>query len=531
MHLRDPLLFPLLGPLVLCLAALAASMDRTRGAVLARRAARLATAITFAIGVLSAAWLAIQGPASSGTLGAWELGLSVRVDALSCTAALLIGFIGIVVTRYSENYLDGDPRQATFIGRLCLTLAAVVTLVLSGNVVQLTLAWVATSLTLHRLLVFYPDRPRARIAARKKFWAARAGDLCLVAALSLLVATLGTGDIAQLAETLRAGDAANHHVLLAGVLLATAALLKSAQFPTHGWLVEVMETPTPVSALLHAGIVNAGGFLALRFADVLVASPGALALLAAVGAATALFGSAAMLTQPAIKTQLAYSTVAQMGFMLFEVGIGAFWMALLHLVAHSAYKAHAFLSAGRAVQLAHPPAVQSPASSARVRLSRLAQVAAPIITAAVGMGLVLAFSEHAALITLTTIVAMGSSMLGARLLTASATLRAVGSALGVVLLYLGLERGAMWLSQAALPPPTAPSALVTGVMVMTLAGFGALAAVQPVLDGRGHPAWLRSIYVHLRHGLYANALFDRIARARALPESAPSALYAKENRV
>jgi NAD(P)H-quinone oxidoreductase subunit 5 len=118
----------------------------------------------------------------------------------------------------------------------------------------------------------------------------------------------------------------------------------------HGWLTEVMEAPTPVSALLHAGIINAGGVLLIRLADLVQASPGAMAALVMIGGFTALFGAVVMLTQSAVKTALAWSTVSQMGFMLLQCGLGLWALALLHIVAHSLYKAHAFLSSGGAVQ-------------------------------------------------------------------------------------------------------------------------------------------------------------------------------------
>jgi NAD(P)H-quinone oxidoreductase subunit 5 len=110
-----------------------------------------------------------------------------------------------------------------------------------------------------------------------------------------------------------------------------------------------METPTPVSALLHAGVINAGGFLLIRFADVMLLSPGVLAVLVMLGGFTALFGGLVMLTQSAVKTSLAWSTVAQMGFMILQCGLALFPLALLHIVAHSLYKAHAFLASGQAV--------------------------------------------------------------------------------------------------------------------------------------------------------------------------------------
>ena len=173
--------------------------------------------------------------------------------------------------------------------------------------------------------------------------------MALIAAAVLLTLAYGTTDIAQILSAARAGNGGGLAIAAAG-FLAAAALLKSAQFPMHGWLTEVMETPTPVSALLHAGVINAGGFLLIRFADVMLLAPGVLAVLVMIGGFTALFGGLVMLTQPAVKTSLAWSTVAQMGFMILECGLGLFPLALLHIVAHSLYKAHSFLASGGAVE-------------------------------------------------------------------------------------------------------------------------------------------------------------------------------------
>jgi NADH:ubiquinone oxidoreductase subunit 5 (subunit L)/multisubunit Na+/H+ antiporter MnhA subunit len=126
-------------------------------------------------------------------------------------------------------------------------------------------------------------------------------------------------------------------------------MLKSAQFPFHSWLPDTMEAPTPVSALMHAGIINAGGFLIIRLSPIVALSAASLLALALCGAFTALFASLVMLTHASVKRSLAFSTVAQMGFMMLECGLGAFGPAVLHLVAHSLYKAHAFLGSGGAV--------------------------------------------------------------------------------------------------------------------------------------------------------------------------------------
>ena len=244
--------------------------------------------------------------------------------------------------------MDGELRQGAFTGWLCATLAAVMMLVISGNTLQLAVAWILTSVFLHKLLLFYPDRVAAQRAARKKWVTARAGDAALIVAVVVLHAQFGTGDIATILNMAAAADMQAGATWIAGAL-ALAAILKSAQFPTHGWLTEVMETPTPVSALLHAGVINAGGFLLIRFADVMLLSPGVLAVLVMVGGFTALFGGLVMLTQSAVKTSLAWSTVAQMGFMILQCGLALFPLALLHIVAHSLYKAHAFLASGMAV--------------------------------------------------------------------------------------------------------------------------------------------------------------------------------------
>ncbi len=144
------------------------------------------------------------------------------------------------------------------------------------------------------------------------------------------------------------------------MLLAFAAILKTAQLPLHGWLIQVMEAPTPVSALLHAGVVNMGGFVLLRVAELIGLVPSAQWLLVIVGSLTAVLAGMVMLTRISIKVRLAWSTCAQMGFMLMEIGLGLYELALLHLVAHSLYKAYAFLSSGEAVERARLHDFQAP---------------------------------------------------------------------------------------------------------------------------------------------------------------------------
>lgn len=217
----------------------------------------------------------------------------------------------------------------------------------SGSLALLVPAFILVGLGLRQLLLFYKERPAARRAATKFSWVWHAGDVALIVAAALLYIAYGTIDFAKLSIESQSGLTLIAHFALALIVLAAA--LKTAAFPLNGWLTEVMEAPTPVSALLHAGIINAGGFLLILVADLVQASPGAMAALVMLGGFTALFGAVVMLTQSAIKTALAWSTVAQMGFMLLQCGLGLWPLALLHIVAHSMYKAHAFLSSGGAV--------------------------------------------------------------------------------------------------------------------------------------------------------------------------------------
>ncbi len=276
------------------------------------------------------------------------LGLTVYFDVVSAIMLLLVSFLAISVISFSKNYLGGNPEHGRFFKWLSITAGNVLLLVISGNLALFALAWAAVSLSLHKLLCFYGTRHGAQLAARKKFLFSRLGDLALLVAFWFTWKEFGTFDYARLFAIAETGS--NHSVSLIAPLLVVAAIIKSAQFPFHGWLPDTMETPTPVSALMHAGIINAGGFLIIRLSPLMALSPGALELLAAVGGFTALFGSLVMITQTSVKRSLAFSTIAQMGFMMLQCGLGAFALALLHIVAHSLYKAHTFLSSGSVIE-------------------------------------------------------------------------------------------------------------------------------------------------------------------------------------
>jgi len=515
--------FSILAPLgaisALILAACAAPALSPRRA---RAAAGLAGAFALLAGCAGFAWTLIGGPVESQVLGVAGAGLQLRLDGLSATMLLLVSFVGCVVIHYARTYLDGDARQPQFMAWLCATLAAVLALVTAGNLVQLAAAWIVTSLTLHELLVFRSERPAAIIAARKKFIAARIGDACVIGAAFLLADAFGAwsvGAILEAAEGVRlAGGPAPAEAVAAAGLLAIAAMLKSAQFPSHGWLIEVMETPTPVSALLHAGVVNAGGFLLIRFADLVLLSPAAMGALIVVGGATAIIASIVMLSQTSIKVQLAYSTAAQMGFMLLQCGFGAFAPATLHIVAHSLYKAHAFLSSGEAVSAAQAAAAPKPAS-----LGALLPALALSVALYVAIGALMSGGEHGAVIwALGAIFTMGVFVLLAKggaqpaIFVRTAALSTVASAL-----YFGAQTGMAAVLRGVAPEPIAQGPISLALIGFAVATFALVTLAQIGGAGRGAHG-LGGFYVHAANGFYANAYFNRFVGALRLRRFARS---------
>lgn len=328
----------LFAPIVtLALAAVAARQRRSPAWGLARGAS--STALLLA--VASALGLAVAQPGQ-----AWGL----RIDAMGATVLVLVTFVGWCIVRYSQTSLHAEPGEARYVRWLLATLACVCVVVASNNLLLMALAWMATSFALHRLLTFFSNRLAAQIVAHKKFFVARVADLCMLSAAGLLYAALGTLQIDHLLQTATQAPALPLSAQIATLLLVFAALLKTAQLPFHGWLIQVMEAPTPVSALLHAGVVNLGGYVLIRVAPLVAEVPLAMALLVLAGTLTAVIAALVMSTRISIKVMLAWSTTAQMGFMVMQCGLGLWEMALLHLVAHSLYKAHCFLSSGAVVR-------------------------------------------------------------------------------------------------------------------------------------------------------------------------------------
>ncbi len=503
---------PLLGPFALLLAALTLFVKPASRAHWSLRLPEWAALWAVGIGVAGIGILWANGPVTSPVIGLEWAGLSVRTDIVSVAMALTVSFVGWVVLRFSRNALDGESRHVRFMIGMSVTLACVLLLVTAGNLVQLVLAWVAVGVGLHKLLLFYPDRPQARRAARKKTVSGIIGSGALVLAAGLLINGYGTADIATIAAAAQAGETPGA-LWLAALLLAVAAVFKSALVPTHGWLTEVMEAPTPVSALLHAGVVNAGGFLLIRFADVLLATPGVLALLALIGGFSALVGAAVALTQSSVKTALAWSTCAQMGFMVLQCGLALFPLALLHIVAHSLYKAHAFLASGGAVEQVASIRRPGPVAVPGLRAVTKAFGIALAIYIVIGAGFVM-WEKPVQAIALGAILIFGVAYLIAQGLADAApralTWRTAALSGVATVAYFTFQTLATALSAGTLPPPPAPDGLTWAVIALAVAGFGLAAVAQATFPlWAGHPA-AAGLRVHLMNGLYLNALTDRM---------------------
>ncbi len=455
--------------------------------------------LVYALGAIAAlrgrhAWPALMlaarsalGLAAGGLLLDFGInlhGASGAVRWVATVVTLLVAFLGWVIAGYSRTSLAREPGERRYVVALLATLAAVTMVLTTENLLVLIAAWAASSVTVHQLLLFYRERPLARIAARKKFVVSRMAELCMLAAAALLYHQWQTLDLGALARLAGTGAAAPVGVELAAALIALAVLLKSAQLPVHGWLLQVMEAPTSVSALLHAGIVNLGGYVLIRLAPLITASPPAQALLVVVGSTTAVLAGLTTMTCPSIKARLAWSTCSQMGLMATECGLGLYDLALLHLLAHALYKAYAFLGSGEAVRESTARRMLPPAQTA-ARIGKLL----PLISAPLAL-LVLAGSEilwqrvlHVPRIApiATLICAFGiATLLWESEGSAALFLRNLGAAVLGVQLYLGwhaaIRSGLGVASVSPLPPLAAWTALC--FLVLYLAQWSAARRAQ-----------------------------------------------------
>jgi NADH-quinone oxidoreductase subunit L len=377
------LLFPLAG----------SALCGLLGPVLGRRFVNLAG--TLSIGAAFAVTLVIfaqvLGAASghhsiTATLWNWlDLGpgnlnvsVDVTVDQLSVLMLLVITGVGLLIHVYSVGYMEHDPGYARFFSYMNLFIFSMALLVLAANLVILIIGWAAVALSSYLLIGFWYERESAVLASRKAMITQVIGDVALVIAAFLIFVNLKAPQIptyhgaaiaivaplpAQHAYTLslpqifaNAGSLGTGSPLitLICILLAVGAFAKSAQFPLHTWLPDAMEGPTPVSALIHAAtMVTAGVYLIARFHALFALAPIASGMVACVGMGTAVMAGFIALSQVDIKRVIAYSTMSQIGLMIFAVGIGAYAAGMYQFLLHAFFKALLFLAAGNVIHAVH----------------------------------------------------------------------------------------------------------------------------------------------------------------------------------
>ncbi len=273
------------------------------------------------------------------------------IDSLSAMMLFVVTFVGSLIIIYSVGYMHEDPRFSRFFAYLSLFMAAMLSLVLSPNLIMFYMSWELVGLCSYLLIGFWFEKDSAAQASKKAFITTRIGDVAFFLGILLLFFTTGTLELKNLNHEFLHHFAEHSRALtLAGLLIFGGAVGKSAQFPLHVWLPDAMEGPTPVSALIHAAtMVAAGVYLVARSFGLITSFPDSLTVIATIGTVTAFMAAFFGLTQTDIKRVLAYSTISQLGFMIAALGLKGYAAGTFHLMTHAFFKALLFLGAGSVI--------------------------------------------------------------------------------------------------------------------------------------------------------------------------------------
>src|SRR5436309_7313994 len=388
--------------LVPLLPLLAAIVIGVAGSVLRERSIRIAAPAVvsaFAGAVAALVLVTLNGPISvqfyePSTAGLSVLPLGFYIDRLSAVMMVLITGVSTIIYLYSMRYMQQERGYARFHALLALTTFVLLCMVSSANILMLFIFWQLLSWLLY-LLSYHYSHPPTIEGAFKTYVVMRVGDVAFLSGIVLAYRLYGTLEFQPLFA--RAAEVPSTFSLWPGsgfeisavtaitLLIFIGAMSKSAQFPMHVWLPGSLYAPTPVHALLHAGIINAGGFLINRLAPLYGLAPDTLHLAFVIGGLTAIVAAAIMLTQSDIKTMLGFSTIGQMGYMIMECGLGAFALAIFHLIAHGLFKATVFLNCGNVIDAArqeprYPPPGDQKENAAEAGFSRLTWGAGFVMT-------------------------------------------------------------------------------------------------------------------------------------------------------
>jgi NADH-quinone oxidoreductase subunit L len=285
------------------------------------------------------------------SIGSFEVMFTLQLDSLSSVMILVVTGVGTLIHIYSKGYIHGDESQYRFFAYMNLFTFAMLILVLGGNFLLMFIGWEGVGLCSYLLIGFWFEKDSAANAGKKAFVTNRIGDFGFALGMMLIFTTFGTFDYQKVLEN------APHLLSPAGGLVTAITLFlfvgaigKSAQIPLYVWLPDAMEGPTPTSALIHAAtMVTSGVYMVARCNVLFSMAPISLAVVAAIGAATAFFAATIGLAQTDIKKVLAYSTVSQLGYMFLACGVGAYFAGIFHLMTHAFFKALLFMGAGSVI--------------------------------------------------------------------------------------------------------------------------------------------------------------------------------------
>ena len=541
-------LLPLLAAIIVLVGESEAQHERARLGVLPLGAAFVGSLMTLVV-VASEGAISIRfyDPSSIANLA---LPLGFHIDRLSAVMLVMISGVGTVIYRYSVNYMYQDRSYGRFLALVAFTTFVLLCMVSSANLVMLFVCWQLLSYPLS-LLAHNLTHTATLEGAFRTFTLLRIGDVAFLAGIVLAHSLYGTIEFHELFT--RAADTPITLTPLPGVemsgatavtlLIFIGAMSKSAQFPLHIWLPSSLYAPTPVHALLHAGIINAGGFLINRLAPLYGLSPATLHVVLVIGTLTAILGASMMLAQNDIKKTLGFSTIGQMGYMIMECGLGAFALAVFHLIAHGLFKATVFLNCGNVIHKARQEPALPHTSHAPddVELSRLTwstgfftSLLMPLVILLVAHGTLripILHSQGTVIFLFFIWVTSSQAILTLTRLRAVASWKVSGAMLVTLLfvvftylfaaerftefLYPDKEAVASYFQAAALPGP-----LFDGLVVMTTLLI-ILGWVYLYARTRGEtmriPPWVKStharLYLLFMNRLYLDEVYAKLGRA------------------
>jgi len=439
----------------------------------------------------------------------WDLAGVVSVDGLTVLLWVVVTFFSGIVHSYSQRYMAGGRHVSRFfLGVFAFTLV-VMGLVAVDHAALFVLAWLAMGLVMAELVGHVRGWPQARAAARVARRYFLASTALLAVAVGVLWWETGATTVSGMVGVPGSLPAATAQVAAGALLLA--AMIQSALVPFHTWLLASMTAPTPASALMHAGFVNAGGILLARFAPVVAVDPAFMALVVVVGAVSALLGKLLKSVQSDVKRRLGCSTVGQMGFMIMQAGLGFFGAAITHLVLHGFYKAYLFLSSGSRVE--HT----TPGQAAETRSPGAVAVAVTVLAAVAGGALFAGLTGK------------GTALDGGLVLTllvVVTTLHATRELLGRTSLPATVRYGAVPL---VFLPSIAVYAAVYTAVVEVMAGLPAATASADLTAVHGVVAAAFVLtYVAIETGLYRYSERLYVALVNATQPPADTLLTARE---